>query len=178
MDFESKRDIPLDTILLALLKIGGVSDAKIVGRPHSSASHLWYLSEDEHELVGSVTFGESFCFIQSPRLSSGQWELGRQASAASDPGGCSGQSPNGQLYDRWIEAIGIGIHLAIWNESRASRSAAGNSPPGALDLSHGFSRYIFPWTHPVRPRLCRRSFGTSASPRRSGSLELARGRLR
>ena len=81
------RRIPLDTILLALLKIGGVSDAKIVGWPHSSASHLWYLSEDEHELVGSAMFGESFCFIPSPRFSSGRWELGLQASAASDPGG-------------------------------------------------------------------------------------------
>ena len=78
MDFESKRDIPLDTILLALLKIGGVSDAKIVGWPHSSASHLWYLSEDEHELVGSAMFGESFCFIPfwcfCLRFAWGKWQ--------------------------------------------------------------------------------------------------------
>ena len=47
--------------------------------PHFSASHLWYLSDDELERVGSATFGESFSFVRSPHLPSGRWEFGLQA---------------------------------------------------------------------------------------------------
>jgi hypothetical protein len=145
VEFESKPQSPLDTILRALVKIDGVVAAEIFidGRlaaqsgsseqpiatpmasgeesgdaadsaedvdglaeeprndadswdifptgelfeplvadprwPHFSASHLWYLSDDELERVGSATFGESFSFVRSPRLSSGRWEFGLQA---------------------------------------------------------------------------------------------------
>jgi hypothetical protein len=151
VDFETKPDVPYDTILRGLLAIDGVEHAKIrvggvlamelrspamsVGStdvpspstpnaigavtseteesdepgvqpvltntkerwevfsfgelfeplladprwPHFSASHLWYLSDDELERVGSATFGESFSFLRSPRGPSGQWEFGLQA---------------------------------------------------------------------------------------------------
>jgi hypothetical protein len=145
VDFESKPDIALDTILRALLEIDGVSEAELfidgelaakssaseekiaatadTGReatdeedsseegaglagvsrddadswdifpvgelmkplvadprwPHFSVSHLWYLSDDELERVGSATFGESFSFVRSPQYDWGEWEIGMQA---------------------------------------------------------------------------------------------------
>lgn len=47
--------------------------------PRFSASHLWFLGDEELERVGAANFGESFVFVRSPRKDSGQWELGFQA---------------------------------------------------------------------------------------------------
>lgn len=47
--------------------------------PHFSASHQWYLDDDELDRVGSATFGESFSLLRSPERAWGQWELGFQA---------------------------------------------------------------------------------------------------
>lgn len=47
--------------------------------PHFSASHLWYLSGDDIERVGSVVFGESMSLVRSSESSWGQFELGLQA---------------------------------------------------------------------------------------------------
>ena len=47
--------------------------------PRFSASHLWFLGDDELERVGAANFGESFVFVRSPRNDWGRWELGFQA---------------------------------------------------------------------------------------------------
>ncbi len=47
--------------------------------PHFSASHLWYLDDNEIERVGSANFGESFALVRSPDRDWGQWEVGLQA---------------------------------------------------------------------------------------------------
>lgn len=47
--------------------------------PRFSASHLWFLDDDELERVGSANFGETFVLVRSPREDWGRWELGFQA---------------------------------------------------------------------------------------------------
>lgn len=47
--------------------------------PRFSASHLWFLDDDELERVGSANFGETFVLVRSPRQDWGRWEVGFQA---------------------------------------------------------------------------------------------------
>lgn len=47
--------------------------------PRFSAAHQWRLGTDEFDRVASVSFGETFAFVQSPDLSWGRWELGLHA---------------------------------------------------------------------------------------------------
>ena len=48
--------------------------------PHFSASHLWFLDDDDElERVGAANFGETFVFVRSPKQDWGRWEFGFQA---------------------------------------------------------------------------------------------------
>ncbi len=48
--------------------------------PHFSASHLWFLGDDDElERVGAANFGETFVFVRSPKEDWGRWEFGFQA---------------------------------------------------------------------------------------------------
>lgn len=47
--------------------------------PHFSASHQWYLGDEELERVAAVSFGETFSLVRSPQRDWGEWELAFQA---------------------------------------------------------------------------------------------------
>ncbi|MHA7836229.1 MAG: DUF1207 domain-containing protein [bacterium] len=47
--------------------------------PRFSASHQWYLDDEELDRVGAVSFGETFPLLRSPEADWGRWELAFQA---------------------------------------------------------------------------------------------------
>jgi hypothetical protein len=51
--------------------------------PRFSASHQWYLGDDELDRVGATSFGETFPLVRSPEYDWGQWEIAFQASVFS-----------------------------------------------------------------------------------------------